>query len=161
MVRWCASTALSSDALLVDRRRWRAEGRAGAGGDVSVSIGDSKGCPAEAVERVWGCLRDAWEGRNTTGIAADGLYDGRTGERFNQPVMVGVMYILKLHHLVEDKIHARSTVLYPITQQPLGGRPDGRFAGEMERAWRPTVPTCGVDGEPDDIQGRGDLRPSS
>ncbi len=63
------------------------------------------------------------------------LYDGRTGERFNQPVMVGTMYILKLLHLVEDKIHARSTGPYSlITQQPLGGKAQmgGQRFGEME-----------------------------
>ncbi len=63
------------------------------------------------------------------------LYDGRTGEAFNQPVMVGIMYILKLLHLVEDKIHARSTGPYSlITQQPLGGKAQmgGQRFGEME-----------------------------
>ncbi|MHB8997340.1 MAG: DNA-directed RNA polymerase subunit beta [Armatimonadota bacterium] len=63
------------------------------------------------------------------------LYDGRTGEPFNQPVMVGYMYILKLLHLVEDKIHARSTGPYSlITQQPLGGKAQmgGQRFGEME-----------------------------
>ena len=63
------------------------------------------------------------------------LYDGRTGEPFNQPVTVGVMYILKLHHLVEDKIHARSTGPYSlVTQQPLGGKAQfgGQRLGEME-----------------------------
>ena len=63
------------------------------------------------------------------------LYDGRTGEPFDQPVTVGVMYILKLHHLVEDKIHARSTGPYSlVTQQPLGGKAQfgGQRLGEME-----------------------------
>ena len=63
------------------------------------------------------------------------LYDGRTGEPFSQPVTVGVMYILKLHHLVEDKIHARSTGPYSlVTQQPLGGKAQfgGQRLGEME-----------------------------
>ncbi len=63
------------------------------------------------------------------------LYDGRTGEPFNQSVMVGYMYILKLLHLVEDKIHARSTGPYSlITQQPLGGKAQmgGQRFGEME-----------------------------
>ncbi len=62
-------------------------------------------------------------------------YDGRTGEAFNQPVMVGYMYILKLLQLVEDKIHARSTGPYSlITQQPLGGKAQfgGQRFGEME-----------------------------
>ena len=63
------------------------------------------------------------------------LFDGRTGEQFEQPVTVGVMYILKLHHLVEDKIHARSTGPYSlVTQQPLGGKAQfgGQRLGEME-----------------------------
>jgi DNA-directed RNA polymerase subunit beta len=63
------------------------------------------------------------------------LYDGRTGEPFNQKTTVGVMYILKLHHLVDDKIHARATGPYSlITQQPLGGkaRTGGQRFGEME-----------------------------
>jgi DNA-directed RNA polymerase subunit beta len=63
------------------------------------------------------------------------LYDGRTGEPFDQQVTVGYMYILKLHHLVDDKIHARSTGPYSlITQQPLGGkaRTGGQRFGEME-----------------------------
>ena len=63
------------------------------------------------------------------------LYDGRTGERFHQKTAVGVMYMLKLHHLVEDKLHARSTGSYSlITQQPLGGKArfGGQRFGEME-----------------------------
>ena len=63
------------------------------------------------------------------------LYDGRTGEAFNQPTSVGYMYMLKLHHLVDDKIHARATGPYSlITQQPLGGkaRTGGQRFGEME-----------------------------
>ena len=63
------------------------------------------------------------------------LYDGRTGEKFQQDISVGYMYILKLHHMVEDKIHMRSIGPYSlITQQPLGGKAQGggqRF-GEME-----------------------------
>ena len=51
------------------------------------------------------------------------LWDGRTGEKFDRPVTVGIIYMLKLHHLVEDKIHARSTGPYSlVTQQPLGGK---------------------------------------
>jgi DNA-directed RNA polymerase subunit beta len=63
------------------------------------------------------------------------LYDGRTGEAFDEKVTVGVMYIMKLHHLVDDKIHARATGPYSlITQQPLGGkaRAGGQRFGEME-----------------------------
>ena len=71
-------------------------------------------------------------------IGANGkaqLFDGRTGEPYKQPITVGYMYILKLHHLVDDKIHARSTGPYSmITQQPLGGKAQfgGQRFGEME-----------------------------
>jgi DNA-directed RNA polymerase subunit beta len=63
------------------------------------------------------------------------LFDGRTGEKFARPVTVGVKYLLKLHHLVDDKIHARSTGPYSlVTQQPLGGKAQfgGQRFGEME-----------------------------
>jgi DNA-directed RNA polymerase subunit beta len=63
------------------------------------------------------------------------LRDGRTGEYFDNPVTVGYMYMLKLHHLVDDKIHARSTGPYSlVTQQPLGGKAQfgGQRFGEME-----------------------------
>ncbi len=72
------------------------------------------------------------------GLREDGksiLYDGRTGEPFDNPVTVGYMYYLKLHHLVDDKIHARSTGPYSlVTQQPLGGKAQfgGQRFGEME-----------------------------
>ncbi len=72
------------------------------------------------------------------GMREDGktiLYDGRTGEPFDNPVTVGIMYFLKLHHLVDDKIHARSTGPYSlVTQQPLGGKAQfgGQRFGEME-----------------------------
>ena len=77
------------------------------------------------------CLKEA-------GLRTDGkvdLYDGRTGQKFDNPVTVGVMYFLKLHHLVDDKIHARSTGPYSlVTQQPLGGKAQfgGQRFGEME-----------------------------
>ena len=77
------------------------------------------------------CLKEA-------GLREDGktvLYDGRTGEAFDNPVTVGYMYYLKLHHLVDDKIHARSTGPYSlVTQQPLGGKAQfgGQRFGEME-----------------------------
>ena len=73
-----------------------------------------------------------------SGLSEDGktiLYDGRTGEPFDKPITVGVMYMLKLHHLVDDKIHARSTGPYSlVTQQPLGGKAQfgGQRFGEME-----------------------------
>jgi DNA-directed RNA polymerase subunit beta len=72
------------------------------------------------------------------GVTASGqtvLIDGRSGERFDRTVTVGVMYMLKLHHLVDDKIHARSIGPYSlVTQQPLGGKAQfgGQRLGEME-----------------------------
>jgi DNA-directed RNA polymerase subunit beta len=75
---------------------------------------------------------------NAISMSEDGkftLYDGRTGEKFDNKVTVGYMYYLKLHHLVDDKIHARSTGPYSlVTQQPLGGKAQfgGQRFGEME-----------------------------
>jgi len=63
------------------------------------------------------------------------LYDGRTGRKFERPVTVGYMYMIKLNHLVDDKMHARSTGSYSlVTQQPLGGKAQfgGQRFGEME-----------------------------
>ncbi len=82
-------------------------------------------------EEIWGWLAKA-------GLPDDGktlLYDGRTGEPFRNRVTTGVMYMLKLHHLVDEKIHARSTGPYSlVTQQPLGGKAQfgGQRLGEME-----------------------------
>ena len=82
--------------------------------------------------------QDIAECLERAGMRPDGksiLYDGRTGEPFDNPVTVGIMYYLKLHHLVDDKIHARSTGPYSlVTQQPLGGKAQfgGQRFGEME-----------------------------
>ncbi|MCK9240630.1 DNA-directed RNA polymerase subunit beta [Desulfocurvus sp.] len=82
-------------------------------------------------EEIWGLLGKA-------GLPEDGksvLFDGRTGEPFKNRVTVGTMYMLKLHHLVDEKIHARSTGPYSlVTQQPLGGKAQfgGQRLGEME-----------------------------
>ena len=75
------------------------------------------------------------EGRLRLADGKTRLYDGRTGEMFENPVTVGYVYFLKLHHLVDDKIHARSTGPYSlVTQQPLGGKAQfgGQRFGEME-----------------------------
>jgi len=80
-------------------------------------------------------IRDALK---QAGLPDDGktvLYDGRTGDPFEQRVTVGMIYMLKLHHLVDDKVHARATGPYSlITQQPLGGKArfGGQRFGEME-----------------------------
>ncbi len=82
-------------------------------------------------EEIRASLKEA--GYSQTGKSV--LYDGRTGERFDQPVTVGYIYMLKLHHLVDDKVHARATGPYSlITQQPLGGKArfGGQRFGEME-----------------------------
>ena len=82
--------------------------------------------------------KDIAETLKLAGLAEDGkswLYDGRTGEKFDNRVTVGYVYFLKLHHLVDDKIHARSTGPYSlVTQQPLGGKAQfgGQRFGEME-----------------------------
>jgi len=82
--------------------------------------------------------KDIAETLQMAGLAEDGkswLYDGRTGEKFDNRVTVGYVYFLKLHHLVDDKIHARSTGPYSlVTQQPLGGKAQfgGQRFGEME-----------------------------
>ena len=81
---------------------------------------------------------DVWETIEEAGMARDAktvLYDGRTGEPFDNRVSVGVMYMIKLAHMVDDKLHARSTGPYSlVTQQPLGGKAQfgGQRFGEME-----------------------------
>jgi DNA-directed RNA polymerase subunit beta len=82
-------------------------------------------------ERIKDCLESAGLPRSGQVI----LHDGRTGEPFERSVTVGYMYILKLHHLVDDKMHARSIGPYSlVTQQPLGGKAQfgGQRLGEME-----------------------------
>ena len=100
-----------------------------------------------AAELGWKIMTPVFDGANENdikeclemaGLRGDGktiVYDGRTGEPFDNPVTVGYMYYLKLHHLVDDKIHARSTGPYSlVTQQPLGGKAQfgGQRFGEME-----------------------------
>ena len=101
------------------------EALAGAGiRDVVVIVGDTE-------EEIRGALKEA--GYSESGKSV--LYDGRTGDRFDQEVTVGYIYMLKLHHLVDDKVHARATGPYSlITQQPLGGKArfGGQRFGEME-----------------------------
>jgi len=80
-------------------------------------------------------IRDALVKSNLPVAGQTVLFDGRTGEAFDQDVTVGVMYMMKLHHLVDDKIHARSIGPYSlVTQQPLGGKAQfgGQRLGEME-----------------------------
>ena len=80
-------------------------------------------------------ITDLLEQSGLSGSGQVQLIDGRTGEQFHRPVTVGYMYMLKLHHLVDDKIHARSIGPYSlVTQQPLGGKAQfgGQRFGEME-----------------------------
>ncbi len=87
-----------------------------------------EGFPEEEIWKMW----------EKAGLRKDGksyLYDGRTGERFDNPIVVGIIYMLKLSHLVDDKIHARAIGPYSlVTQQPLGGKAQkgGQRFGEME-----------------------------
>ncbi len=123
-------------------RLWLVQHRAllshenGAGGESDGKISQRR--PAtwtdeEVAEGIKALYEDQRLSPPTTGKAI--LYDGRTGQPFDQPVTVGYIYMLKLVHLVEDKIHARSTGPYSlITQQPLGGKAQfgGQRFGEME-----------------------------
>ena len=83
-------------------------------------------------------ISDIEEMMEEAGMDKDGktvLYDGRTGEPFDNRISVGIMYMIKLHHMVDDKLHARSTGPYSlVTQQPLGGKAQfgGQRFGEME-----------------------------
>ncbi|AKV54995.1 DNA-directed RNA polymerase, beta subunit [Bifidobacterium actinocoloniiforme DSM 22766] len=114
-----------------------------------VPAGAEKGDPGTPVatpvfdgvrpETIMGLLKTTLPDRDGEKLVGENgkavLYDGRTGEPFPEPISVGYMYMLKLHHLVDDKIHARSTGPYSmITQQPLGGKAQfgGQRFGEME-----------------------------
>jgi len=101
------------------------------------SSGDSANSPHPTIQQVLGSINpESIDGKRLVG--QDGkvrLRNGRTGEYYDNPITVGYMYMLKLHHLVDDKIHARSTGPYSmITQQPLGGKAQfgGQRFGEME-----------------------------
>ena len=135
---WVAKTGLEGrgrrrdwkKALQVDRRRRVAAGhqRGHAGVRRRQGGGDHRSARLDAAEP-----RRRAAGRRQSGKAQ--LFDGRSGEPFPDPIAVGYIYILKLHHLVDDKIHARSTGPYSmITQQPLGGKAQfgGQRFGEME-----------------------------
>ncbi|WP_200171015.1 DNA-directed RNA polymerase subunit beta [Tomitella cavernea] len=107
-----------------------------AGPDTITATPVFDGAEPSEIEGMLGCTLKNRDGERMVG--PDGkatLFDGRSGEPFPYPVAVGYMYIIKLHHLVDDKIHARSTGPYSmITQQPLGGKAQfgGQRFGEME-----------------------------
>ena len=110
-----------SDEELIDRGRLLTDG-------VPMASPVFDGAEEEEIQN---CLEEA--GLPVTGQAT--LYDGRTGIPFDQKITVGIMYIMKLHHLVDDKLHARSIGPYSlVTQQPLGGKAQfgGQRLGEME-----------------------------
>jgi len=95
---------------------------------INVSVPVFDGAKEEEIDKLFK-MAGLPESRQTT------LYDGRTGEPFHHKITVGYMYFLKLHHLVDDKIHARSIGPYSlVTQQPLGGKAQfgGQRLGEME-----------------------------
>ncbi len=104
--------------------------------DTNVATPVFDGAREDEIVGLLGCSRPNRDGVRMVGESGKApLFDGRTGEPFPDPVATGYMYILKLHHLVDDKIHARSTGPYSmITQQPLGGKAQfgGQRFGEME-----------------------------
>jgi DNA-directed RNA polymerase subunit beta len=108
--------------------------RADPGTPVATPVFD--GATEEEITGLLGCTIPNRDGQRMVGTSGKArLFDGRTGEPFKDPIAVGYMYILKLLHLVDDKIHARSTGPYSmITQQPLGGKAQfgGQRFGEME-----------------------------
>ncbi len=111
-----------NDAEVLELARQPAQRRAD--GDAGVRRRDREGDQAPAARS-----------RTCRDSGQTWLYDGRTGERFDRQVTVGYMYMLKLNHLVDDKMHARSTGPYSlVTQQPLGGKAQfgGQRFGEME-----------------------------
>ncbi len=116
--------------------RLRSVGLEHVDGDTNLATPVFDGATEEEITGLLSSTRKTRDGIRLVG--ADGkakLFDGRSGEPFPAPVSVGYMYILKLHHLVDDKIHARSTGPYSmITQQPLGGKAQfgGQRFGEME-----------------------------
>ncbi len=140
---WIASRGWNVEGLskaFVDNLKRLPEGmkKGEAGTKVATPIFDGAD-KDEIVSLLASTNKNAWETENKkklvdeTGKAT--LFDGRSGEPFPAPISVGYMYILKLHHLVDDKIHARSTGPYSmITQQPLGGKAQfgGQRFGEME-----------------------------
>ncbi len=121
---WSEATSSRGVATEACLRIWLAE-------EVGVDVSALK--PAELMTEALRVMRE--ENKAAPAFGKSVLYDGRTGESFDQPVSVGSIYMLKLIHLVEDKIHARSTGPYSlITQQPLGGKAQfgGQRFGEME-----------------------------
>jgi DNA-directed RNA polymerase subunit beta len=122
------------DAEWKDRLRSVSADGAPAGTHVATPVFD--GAKEEEITGLLGSTLPNRDGQRMVGSSGKArLFDGRTGEPFKDPIAVGYIYILKLLHLVDDKIHARSTGPYSmITQQPLGGKAQfgGQRFGEME-----------------------------
>jgi len=137
---WVASSGWDVDAAIADGGDWRERlaaigaGSAAPGTKVATPVFD--GAKEEEITGLLGSTLPNRDGERMVGASGKAtLFDGRTGEPFKDPVAVGYIYILKLLHLVDDKIHARSTGPYSmITQQPLGGKAQfgGQRFGEME-----------------------------
>jgi DNA-directed RNA polymerase subunit beta len=137
---WLAKNGWRIEGADVDGESWKARlrsiGADQAVPDTKVATPVFDGAREDEIQGLLGCTLPTRDGERLvadTGKAR--LFDGRSGEPFPDPVSVGYMYILKLHHLVDDKIHARSTGPYSmITQQPLGGKAQfgGQRFGEME-----------------------------
>jgi DNA-directed RNA polymerase subunit beta len=134
---WVAHTGWKiegDDADWKGRLRKMGAGAAESGTPVATPVFD--GAREEEITGLLGCVLPNRDGNRLVGASGKAnLFDGRTGEPFKDPIAVGYIYILKLLHLVDDKIHARSTGPYSmITQQPLGGKAQfgGQRFGEME-----------------------------
>ncbi|WP_371164799.1 DNA-directed RNA polymerase subunit beta [Buchananella felis] len=136
---WIASQGWDATGALEQAKEWAAKlpadgVAAPAGTRVATPVFD--GLEADELTGLLDCTLPTRDGDRLVGVNGKArLFDGRSGEPFPFPISVGYMYILKLHHLVDDKIHARSTGPYSmITQQPLGGKAQfgGQRFGEME-----------------------------
>jgi DNA-directed RNA polymerase subunit beta len=140
---------LETHLVWVAKSGWELDGAKGDWVDRMASVGAEKAEPGTLVATpvfdgvreneitgLLGATRPNRDGDKLVGAGGKAtLYDGRTGEPFREPIAVGYIYMLKLHHLVDDKIHARSTGPYSmITQQPMGGKAQfgGQRFGEME-----------------------------
>src|SRR5262249_48843362 len=134
---WVAATGWQVDGDDEDwKKRLRAIGADGAAKGTPVATPVFDGAKEEEITGLLGVTPPTRDGEQMVGWSGKArLFDGRTGEPFKDPIAVGYIYILKLLHLVDDKIHARSTGPYSmITQQPLGGKAQfgGQRFGEME-----------------------------
>jgi DNA-directed RNA polymerase subunit beta len=134
---WVAKTGWEVDGDDTEwKRRLREIGAASAAPDTAVATPVFDGAREDEISGLLGSTLPNRDGKRIVGGNGKArLFDGRTGEPLPEPVAVGYMYMLKLHHLVDDKIHARSTGPYSmITQQPLGGKAQfgGQRFGEME-----------------------------